>query len=527
MYNKITYLNKLIPVATLGFFVGLMILGWAIFCDYGIHCDEDNNRTFGQRVYDYAIDIVHTGKVYPYFLKVNYNKIHDKYHGPIFEIFLVACQRNLGLQDSRDIIFMRHFFNFLFFYLGVVVFYFLCLNHFKNQVLGLMGCLFLVITPRIFADAFYNTVDLAFLVLFLSGTFTLILALDKKTFFSVFVHALICALLINVRMLGLILVFFTVVFFLVEMWNVLLKQGKMPLLRILAWYFLWLILLVILFNPMLWSNPIGNFWDMVSVEKNVQFNLMPIYLGEKLPVYQHPWHYSWVWFAITTPLLYLVLFIFGFFAPFKRNTVLFMLCFFLPMILFPRKMYNGWRHIYFIYPFFLLIALTGLQFLWEAIRKKWQGNARVFMSALLILVVLSQFCECTTFMVKNHPYQNLYFNRLAGATPDEIAGRFELDYWGLSYRNALEYILSIDKNRVIPVCIIDQRPDVREILPRDERQRIVYADVDKAKYFLTIDVFERPPWPYQEFASIKVEGIRIITIYRRLTGLSGQSYFNR
>ena len=51
-------------------------------------------------------------------------------------------------------------------------------------------------------------------------------------------------------------------------------------------------------------------------------------------------------------------------------------------------------------------------------------------------------------MVRAHPYQNLYFNVLAGK---DWKSRFELDYWGLCNRRALEYILEHDSSPVIKV----------------------------------------------------------------------------
>jgi hypothetical protein len=45
-------------------------------------------------------------------------------------------------------------------------------------------------------------------------------------------------------------------------------------------------------------------------------------------------------------------------------------------------------------------------------------------------------------MVRLHPYQSIYFNRaIAGGLPG-ADGRFELDYWGASHREGVEWLLS-------------------------------------------------------------------------------------
>ena len=40
-----------------------------------------------------------------------------------------------------------------------------------------------------------------------------------------------------------------------------------------------------------------------------------------------------------------------------------------------------------------------------------------------------------------HPYQSIYFNRLFAGGLQGASGRFETDYWGTSYREAVEWVL--------------------------------------------------------------------------------------
>ena len=58
-------------------------------------------------------------------------------------------------------------------------------------------------------------------------------------------------------------------------------------------------------------------------------------------------------------------------------------------------------------------------------------------------------------MIKIHPYQNVYFNFLAGK---KIEGKFETDYWALSNKQALEYILlnnNKDYYKIYPASHMD------------------------------------------------------------------------
>ena len=85
-------------------------------------------------------------------------------------------------------------------------------------------------------------------------------------------------------------------------------------------------------------------------------------------------------------------------------------------------------------------------------------------------------------MLRNHPYQNVYFNFLAGKN---IKSKFELDYWGLSYREGLQYILDNDPATNIKISVDDNSGiAAQQILKPLERQRLNYVGVDEAKYFL-------------------------------------------
>ena len=58
-------------------------------------------------------------------------------------------------------------------------------------------------------------------------------------------------------------------------------------------------------------------------------------------------------------------------------------------------------------------------------------------------------------MVKNHPYQFVYFNKLAGNSP---ANYFELDYWGTSNKDVLKFIANIDKRNNIKIYDLSNSP---------------------------------------------------------------------
>jgi hypothetical protein len=230
-----------------------------------------------------------------------------------------------------------------------------------------------------------------------------------------------------------------------------------------------------------------------------------LYLGEYYTCGETPWHYIPVWIAISTPLLYLGLFFIGVFALIgdvfrnrkrssqlldKTQGPLILLWFFVPplgSILLGVCTFNEFRHLFFIYPALLLIGLRGFLAISGA-ANKIRGRA-YSMAAKIILaaVMLAGLGRVAFFMVRNHPHENVYFNRLAGRDMASVARKFELDYWGLSYKQGLEYLLKIDASETIKVAV-DFRPGEFNvwILPRDERRRLItfkplwiYLDIDR------------------------------------------------
>ena len=72
------------------------------------------------------------------------------------------------------------------------------------------------------------------------------------------------------------------------------------------------------------------------------------------------------------------------------------------------------------------------------------------MGVLLLIGVL----EPVWFMVRYHPYENVYFNILAG-NGATLRQRFEMDYWGFSYKQGIDFILANDPGKNIRIYVAD------------------------------------------------------------------------
>jgi hypothetical protein len=288
---------------------------------------------------------------------------------------------------------------------------------------------------------------------------------------------------------------------------------------------------MVLFWPYLWENPVRNFINAFGVMNRFPITYNVLYLGTFIKSTEVPWHYIPVWILITTPIIYTFFFLIGtclaiqgmiksgiklYSNDRERQDLLFILLFVVPLaavIVLNSALYDGWRHMYFIYAPFLLIAMTGAARLLSLSEEARSGRER---RAALFIVVITALCIITTLYqtIRYHPFQNVYFNLLAG---NNVGENFELDYWGLSFRQGLEYIVKSDKRSIIGLSANPIAPMINNsiFLEKQDIRRLNLADIHQADYFLTN--YRWHPQPYQlanEVYSISVDNQKIMSVFK-------------
>lgn len=488
-------INKIVVL----FFVIYLFIGVFIFKDYGIAWDEPAHRQIGYINFNYV-------------LKGDKTLLYDteQDHGPFIELPLVFVERALKLKDTRTIYFVRHLLNFIIFYISVIFFYFLTKKYLKNWKAGLIGCLILILSPRIFADSFYNSKDIALLSFFIISTYSLFLLIEKRSLSRIFFHAVASAALISIRALGLIMPLVTIF---------ILFHNQVNNKSIIKYSVLTTVL-TITFWPLLWTNPLRILLMFNSLAKyKYEANLPALFLGRNYSAFSLPWHYIPAWILITTPITYSILFILGVIDVLTKLTRLkrikttkhifdFIVIFFaiapiLIIIALHSTLYDGWRHLFFVYPFMVMLMVKSLQ---KA-------------TPLLISLTIIEIVTIIIFMIRNHPYQNVYFNIFFNRNMAWVKENFELDYWGLSYRKALEYIVKTDKSTTIPLVVANNPGDSNQlILNYSDRKRLQYwsiNDINKAKYFISNYRWHPDEYGYEnEVFNIKIGNAKIMVVYK-------------
>ena len=521
------------------FFALLAILGLWIYKDYGISWDEPIERLTGIVNLNYIGEFFHLRWIQNDPVLSANSSLHllqysDRYFGPAFGIISVFLERLFKISDEQQIYFFRHLLNYVIFTLGVHALYQLAKRRFASWQMGLLTALMLVLSPRLFGESFYNSKDLIFLSVFCIGLNSMVKLIFHPSAKHAIIHGLITALVIDTRSIGIVLPALTLFYFVVR--QLLHGVKPKPIISIVLIYIASLAICVTIFWPFLWSNPLGHFVETLGkFSKWGTTQVAVLYLGKLYQIQQTPlpWHYVFTWIGVTTPIAYISLWFLGVFITcwqiFKTKLSILKNDAFLQDIIFLSAslgpilaivilhsiIYDGWRHLYFIYPSFLLIAAKG--FHWIAVNKGVNAIPKKLLLGIFT-IYLGSICY---WMVANHPNQNIFFNSLTGK---DWNTKFDVDYWGLSTRQALEEIARTDNRPKILVyagSVMSLNDSLKLLSPANRARFEVTSRLENANYILTnyrneLTNYSHSPYSYELIYEIRSGNEKVISAYKNL-----------
>lgn len=484
-------------LCVVGFFVLLFQLGMNIYQDYGVSWDEPLQRKHGMVSVDY-INKQYEKPFYPW--SKRWEKLEDyryPYYGVVFSMSAFAIELYYEIKDFKQQMELRHKMVFILFFLSTIALYFIIKARTGAWYWGLLGCVFMVCTPRIFGHAFFNVKDIVFLSFMLFASWSMIRMLKNDSIFNILTHAFFSALAINGRILGVIIPAFTIFFYLF----LLVRNDKIAklldegLVKIIVYLGVGFLLMVGMW-PYLWEAPLHHFYEsFVSLSKYEIYQNSVRYFNES--IYDTPWHYTIGWMFVSVPIGIFVAGIIGtlwltwrvlksYFDISKDldgNEIsdLVMLSLFIgplvAVIYANSVLYDGWRQMFFIYPPFVYLACLAIYTF-----KSWAKASKLLIFAcifsLLIPTVLS--------MIRNHPHQHCFFNILQQG---DVHQRFEVDYWGLSYKKAIEKIIDHSSSTDTIAVFFSNPPGSfnLEMIDKEKQKKIkVVTALDEADFYLTI-----------------------------------------
>jgi len=490
--------------------LGYLIVGLRVHDDYGVSIDEysqiDLGRVNYERITEGSLEI---------------QQHYDRHYGPAFEVPLYIFSNALAGGAQEKVMALRHLGVFFFFVLSLICFYLLITGINGHPAYGLLGTILLVVYPRFFAESFYNTKDIAFV----SATIFVLFATYHYAYRSPLALVLLAttsAFAVAVRAQGLLLVLIISAILAFDMKSTVVRR-----VFVISSYLVTTALITVAMFPLFWNNFVQNVVDYWRVSAN-SVGVATYYFGKFYTSPDLPWHYHLVWVGISAMVSVLfsagvgvILFVVKIFQRPKiydraGRVYLSMLGIivgtFIASIFFHPRSYDGWRHIYYVYPCLVGFAVYGFRVSLASPKNMYLRGFSVILGVVLFVDILFSL----RFLLRNHPNQYVYFNALSGGY-SRARDNFDFDYWGISQKQLLAYLLSY--RFVQPPAVYFQ-----QILPYTERVMIpelakngirVVQSIEEADLYVTInrDLKDHPSRSFRKLYAVTVEGADVSAIY--------------
>jgi hypothetical protein len=438
-------LSGLLLVALLG-----VIL--ATFRDYGITWDEGlHNRAGNWTVLWYSTLGEDARATYQNDLNL---------YGGFFELVVQAGRALSGLEVFDN----RHLVNALFGLLGIVAAWGLG-RHLGGPMAGFLSALLLALTPSFYGHAFANPKDLPFASLYALAAWMALRSSERAGrvgWSEIVPTGVAIGLAAGVRVAGIALFGYAAVLWLGCLWlsrgEALPSGGRRPARALLRLALACLVTLILGWTVMVavwpWAqlDPLRNPWRGLARITNFAGTLRVLHAGQHLTSGTIPRTYIPEWFALTLPEFYFLAFALGLVTvtirfPDRRQRRAawrrpFQILWLAALAGAPvawvvarhTPLYNGYRHLLFVVPSLAVLAGLAIAGFFETrVPRAGKAAAAVLLGASLVVTVVD--------MVQLHPYQYVYFNRLFAGGLARAADKYDTDYWGASYREAIDWVV--------------------------------------------------------------------------------------
>jgi 4-amino-4-deoxy-L-arabinose transferase-like glycosyltransferase len=434
-------------------FAGLLLVILGTFLDYGLAWDEEEHRLYGDFVFQWYATLFQDRYALSYWVLYLY--------GAFFEIVARAAAPILpfGLYEGR------HLVSALFGLLGIVVAY-KTAGHLGGPIAGFFAALFLTLTPGFYGHLFVNPKDVPFATLSLLSLYCFFLtydALPRVPLRLLLWTGLAVGCALGIRVGGILLLGYLAVLWagwLILRYRVGLDSTRgsvagvvrrlvvsFLLIALVAWAVMLLCWPWAQVDPLL--NPIRG---ILATANFVAWYGEVFFDGRYYRATDMPASYLPTWFAISLPEFYVVALLVGCLLAWRwvaelgrdcRRLVPALQIGVLAMsVVVPvvaaiglrSVVYDGVRQFLFVVP--PLAVLAGV-----AVAGLFRAPAGRHLKLGVGLAIALSVGVTVLDMVRLHPYQYVYFNRLVTGGVDAGARRFETDYWGLSYREGIEWLI--------------------------------------------------------------------------------------
>lgn len=481
----------------------------------GISGDEDVQVPYGEKAIDFYTSWGADTAVFK-------SKKGDaiRYYGGGFELPVTLISKALGIDiPSRAYFHLRHLLLALLGWLAMLAAGGTA-RLLGNWRMAVFAIILVGLAPRFFGHSMMNPKDIPFAAGYMGSIFFMFRVF--KNFGSPSRRDLIGLAValgysLSVRV-GAVLIF---IYFLAFLFSYLfiLKQAKKQipsskqLLPVISIPVLGGFVLGVLFWPYGILSPISHTLESLTTFTEFPVSIKVLFKGDMVWSNDIPYEYLFVWIAYTVPIAFLMglIFLLGSIYKNVRKGPLFLLLCNLFVVFFPlfyvvykdSPLYDGWRHFNFIYVAAVPLAALG----WENLIKVVSPRGRVIRLVPIVLFALLSL-EPAWHIVKNISYPYIYFNPIAGGSEGAF-GEFEMDYWGISTRKAVEAMEDqgiFHKDMEELTIGVNFSYGVKHWLHPD------YADKVKLTYVRYRERYQSSEWDYSIFVGRFMDGAHMKAI---------------
>ncbi len=374
-------------------------------------------------------------------------------YGGLYEILTAIPNKALGYtQDDKAYHDIRHILNSLF---GILAMLFAALIVARKigWNWGILCFVLLWLSPRFLGHSLMNPKDIPFAAGYMVSIYFMLAIVEhlpnppRK---QVLGFILGFALAFGVRVGALILVAYLGLLMLIDLFS-RYRHTKLNLSKALLSYIkLGLLLVVpgfligILFWPYGLKSPIANTIGALEEFSKLSTSIRTLFAGSNIMSDSVPWYYlpDYIWRSVPVfTLAGLLILPYTLYWMYKNKSYRLFLLGLLLAAFFPiiyiiikdASLYDGWRHVSFVYPPMVVLSVFGFYVIYQ----KYRVQSKV-VYGLGVLLLLSMI-EPAYFIAKNYNYPYTYFNGISGGLSSAF-GNYETDYYGLSVRQGFEWM---------------------------------------------------------------------------------------
>lgn len=436
--NFLVHFEKIWTAAILAL---ALIVALLTYRDYGVSWDEPVHAKYGQLICRFFASGFRDDACNRYLLMANYGPLAD---------FAATILADSTIDPAFSRRHLLAIFCSLLSILAVARFAWLL----RSRLAVIVATLALALNPIFYGHSFFNPTDIPFACVFAWFAYFLCrwIMSDSFSMRRALITALSLGVLLSVRPGGLPIVMLLVLAALMfRVWLISRTEGQTPrlhwknvaiglgLFAMLGWLFM------VALWPYALKSPIYGPIEAILFSYRFPVRIQLLFDGQRITSESLPRTYLIQSLLITTPIPILLLALTGLIKtgvclrkPANTEQIPLALAsvwIVLPLTLFTvmrPNVYDGMRHFLFLLPGIAILAGAGaawiVAFLPSVALQHVAAGAVVFSLVLPI-----------PLMRRLHPYEYVYYNKLTGGLGGAV-GRYETDYWILSYREAAEWI---------------------------------------------------------------------------------------